>query len=668
MNLERIALFIGCLVLSLSLFGQSDCIDLRDLNAPYIHCTWGTFEDPYQNQGVCQGHHTVITDPLATDPRTREQLHQIPFDETYSISLGDWAGSSAESISVDIDIDTNRFDLLILKYAAVLEDPGHFPEEQPKFTFEILDMQNQLVDTNCLSAVFISSPQLGWNNNYPVYWKDWTHVGMDLTDFHGQTIRVRLTTYDCARSVHFGHAYFLLTCGDKSVENISCGSLSLYKFRAPDGFNYRWYRLDDPGQTLSTDRTVVVPYNTTGVLRCHCSFIDNNDCSFEIAVNLDTISIENHYPIAGFSIEETSCTRVIHFIDESFVSLDGINPDGTGNHCENILWNFGDGHTSTVPCPTHEYRTSGDFTVTMIAGLDNCSDTTYQIVHIPEGTRIDTLVCDAFVWNGTTLTDSGVYSHTYDTEGDCDSLVEVHLTVVNSDVFLRDTTACDLFVWNDSLYLLPGSYTQSFPSAHGCDSTVTLNLDLNYTPFFDIHGAHYVVGGSEWGFTEYTYQLILGHQLCQVDSVTCSVDNPNMSVLPSADGTGVQLRVFTLLTPTDSVALHVTVHNRCGTEERTFWIHTTGYGTGEHPDGQHALSVFPNPNAGVLSLRLAGFQGAVAVEVFNTSGLKVLELATEVAQDEALLTVDCSRLPDGVYTLRVRDDAAVITRKTVIRR
>lgn len=668
MNLERIALFIGCLMLSLSLLGQSDCIDLRDLNAPYIHCTWGTFENPYLNQGVCQGHHTVITDPLATDPRTQEQLYMIPFDETYSISLGDWAGSSAESIAVDIDVDTNQFDLLILKYAAVLEDPLHTPEEQPKFTFEILDLQNQPIDTNCLSAVFISSPQLGWNNHYPVYWKDWTHVGIDLTDFHGQTIRVRLTTYDCARNVHFGHAYFLLTCGEKSVENISCGDMRQYKFRAPDGFNYRWYRPDDPWQTLSTSQTVVVPYNTTGVLRCRCFFIDKDDCFFETAIDLDTISFKNHYPIASFSMEEMSCPRVIHFIDESFISLDGINPDGTGNHCENVIWDFGDGTTSSTSCPIHEFMASGDFTVTMTAGLDNCTDTACQIVHIPEGTRVDTLVCDAFVWNDTILHESGVHPLIYDTGDGCDSLVEVHLTVVNSDVYQHDVSACDQYAWNDSLYLLPGSYTQSFPNTQGCDSTVTLDIDMNYTPLFDIQGEHYVIGGSEWGFTEYTYSVILGHPLCRIDSVTCSVDNPNMSVQPSADGTGIQLRVFTLLAATDSVALNVTLHNRCGKEERTFWIHTTGYGTGEHPDGRHALSVFPNPNMGALSLRLTGFQEAVAVEVFNASGLKVLDLVTELDQDNASLQLDCSRLPDGVYSLRVRDDVAVITRKIVIKR
>jgi hypothetical protein len=38
-------------------------------------------------------------------------------------------------------------------------------------------------------------PQL--YNNSTIIWKDWTTVGVDIAPYHGEDIKIRLTTYDC---------------------------------------------------------------------------------------------------------------------------------------------------------------------------------------------------------------------------------------------------------------------------------------------------------------------------------------------------------------------------------------------------------------------------------------------------------------------------------------
>jgi PKD repeat protein len=38
-------------------------------------------------------------------------------------------------------------------------------------------------------------------------------------------------------------------------------------------------------------------------------------------------------------------------------------------------WNFGDGNSSTEQNPSHEYMSSGTFTVTLIASFESCADT-----------------------------------------------------------------------------------------------------------------------------------------------------------------------------------------------------------------------------------------------------------------------------------------------------
>ena len=89
----------------------------------------------------------------------------------------------------------------LLRYAAVLENPGHSPAMQPRFKFSIVDENNNPLDEDCYSADFISSDALGWNTYHydtnTVLWKDWTAIGVDLAPLDGQRIYVKMTTYDC---------------------------------------------------------------------------------------------------------------------------------------------------------------------------------------------------------------------------------------------------------------------------------------------------------------------------------------------------------------------------------------------------------------------------------------------------------------------------------------
>ena len=63
------------------------------------------------------------------------------------------------------------------------------------------------INTGCYSADFVASENMGWNyNSGGTLWKDWTPVAINLTPLHGQTIHVKLTTYDCNHDGHFGYA------------------------------------------------------------------------------------------------------------------------------------------------------------------------------------------------------------------------------------------------------------------------------------------------------------------------------------------------------------------------------------------------------------------------------------------------------------------------------
>lgn len=645
---------------------QNNCIDLTNLNVSYVHCTYGDFWNPYLFQGCVPGRHTVITSQ-GTDNYSNGQLYVIPPGESYSIRLGNEdTGAQAESIAVDIAVDTNNFDLLILKYAAVMEDPNHSASEQPRFTFDILDIHDTPINPDCLSADFIANASLGWNSvNYGnILWKDWTNVGVDISEYHGQTIRVRLTTYDCSQSGHFGYAYFLLTCGSKHITIDVCGDVDQYSYSAPSGFNYRWFWDDDPSDVISTNQTISVAAGGDRRLACYVSFVENSSCGFELFT-----TTEYRFPISGFELSETNCAQELHFINKSFVSNDGINPDGTGNLCSDTFWDFGDGQTSTAISPIHKYQYAGNYTVMMVAGLNDfeCTDTTYMDVYIPENTSIDTLVCEEYVWNGTVYSVGGIYQQSFTTNNGCDSLVVLNLTVVDQFETAFDRIGCDSVFWNDVRYDKTGVYTQNLSSMYGCDSIVTMNLDMNYTPYFTIHGNHWPIGGTELEWTQYTYHINLEHPLCVVDYVEWSVECPTMFVFPSEDGMSCDLRIFSYLPPTDSVPLRAVVHNRCGTETNTFWIHTSYHDVDEYLTGVIGLSVFPNPTQDLLNIVMNGMYGDVTLELYDAHGVLVDQWAHQNLSDDESIVYNVSSLREGLYSLKVIHPKQTLVRKILVK-
>ena len=610
------AFMVTCiLAISLNLTAQqANCIDLSDLHAPYIHCTWGNCDNPYLHSGIKEGRHTVITQQ-GTDNNAGGILKMIPEGETYSIRLGDdIGGAQAESLSCDIMVDTTEFDILILKYAALLQVPNHTPDSMPRFTFDIVDMQNEPIDTLCLSADFVASTSLGWNDYEHTLWKDWTNIGVDVSGFHGETIRIRLTTYDCKKHAHYGYAYFTLACDKKRIETSLCEKEDEYVFSAPTGFNYRWFWEDDPGHTLSTQQIASVSVgNTVRILQCDLSFIENPDCGFDLYME-----VERTIPVSQFEVQQNECNNHYTFINQSFISHDGIHPDGSGQLCPEVLWDFGDGQTSTETSPTHTFF-PGDYTIAMITGLYgfHCIDTAYYFLHAEADTTLDIVGCDSYLWN-------------------------------------------------DSTYTVSGSFMQVFSIAQDCDSLVFLNLDMEYYPDFTIEGNHWVIGGTEIQWNIENYQINLSNPRCHTDSVTWIVDCPNWRIIPSEDGLSCELHIHSYLFPSDSVALHVQVHNRCGVSEQIFWIHTTYYGIEETVAVPVAITVFPNPNSGLFDLNMKGLSGETLIELYDSKGVIVKHWIRCNSTNDETLRLDASGISEGIYSVRVHNGTHSITEKIVI--
>ncbi|MBP5536524.1 MAG: gliding motility-associated C-terminal domain-containing protein [Bacteroidales bacterium] len=454
------------------------CIDFTDFTSCWTTATYGTFENPDVNEGAYDmgsaspfSRHTVHTSRNEYDYRTGNALRTVPPGETASVRLGNWrTGAEAESIKYEFMVDSSVSGLLILKYAAVIQDPSHHPSQQPRFTFRVLDERGDEIDSVCYSADFVASRHLGWNTvvGRDILWKDWTTIGVDLTRLHGRRIFVKLTTYDCLMTAHFGYAYFVIKCGAKTLMSSSCGNVVENTFTAPEGFSYEWFSNDDTSTIISRQRSLHV--TSAGTYSCKCSFVGaggNVPCGFVMSTIAGT-----RYPYADFSyniVDTLNCRGVRYrFYDNSVVALDSALQNRTNIACEDVVWDFGDGTRSTQRNPVHMYSTSGTYRVRMEASLSGgqCRDTAETVIHVDAPCIIyyDTIyvtICDSESYRlfDTVLRTAGVYVRDsadvvrtcyLQVSGPCPVYETVHVTICDGD-------SCRLF---DTVLRTAGVYVR----------------------------------------------------------------------------------------------------------------------------------------------------------------------------------------------------------------
>lgn len=488
------------------------CLTYFDLTASNVVCTSGktrsnrdstyNAQQAFADIGVIDygtesklSRHTVCWDKDATDPRTNNQLRLVPSDMRASVRLGNWEdGNEAEGITYTMTVDSASC-ILLLKYAVVLQDPNHNEDEQPRFTIEICDANGQKIDPTCGYINFAADAhRQGWHTTGSGYdqvtWKDWTTIGLHLGAYAGQTIQIRLATYDCTLGGHYGYAYFALDCAGAAIESASCGADTHFMAEAPAGFAYKWS--DQDGKVVSTRRQLDVVSSDSVEYTCRLSNLENADCWFELKV----VALPK-FPISDgvWSYTPVDCKNRVSFKNRSYVQT-RYHGDVQNNYNQNLMntnWDFGDGTESQQPNCTHDYpATGGTYTVTLSTwladGSTDCVDDTTFVVVLPaigDTTVRDTVdICDGsyYEFGGVRYTDSGDYAYDGASEAGCNIHYMCHLRVhPSNEVVLEDVAVCygDTFCVNDtSCYLSAkdGIFRRTLVNQYGCDSVVIIHV------------------------------------------------------------------------------------------------------------------------------------------------------------------------------------------------
>ena len=475
----------------------AECVNPTDLNSPNSVFFSGNYYNPYAGAGAIdygvdseQSRHTVCTDTTARDPRTGGQLRMVPEGYTSSVRLGNWSTNpsdpEAEGVIYSLFVDTANFQLLLLHYAAVLQDPMHAPEDQPRFRLELLDSNFAPIDPDCSSADFVANQSLGWNTAANgVLWKDWTSVGIDLSSYADQQVYVRLTTYDCNEGSHYGYAYFTLECMRKALATEACGDQEYNTLTAPAGFNYRWYNSNSTA-TIATTQSITIP-TADITYYCDLSKIDNDACLFTISAYGGT-----RYPMASFDTVTiiNNCHFHVTFVNTSSVSKDNVTPIAA-EQCETAFWDYGNGQTSTNYNGSATYMLPGVYTVMLVSGIADgaCQDTTYMTLNLtlPDGmqptdtTTAEICLGESYTFRSNTFTQSGTYYIATPNPGLCDSIHTLQLTAWAPSYSDTVAEACDTMTWRGTLFDTTGIYPfpLPMPDMHGCDSIRLLRLTIH---------------------------------------------------------------------------------------------------------------------------------------------------------------------------------------------
>lgn len=495
--------------------GINRCIDYINLSADNVYPTYGVYDNPYRSEYLSSSRHSVVLSKTSTDYITNYLLRQVPEGEKASVKLGNSStGAEAESISYDYSVDTNQFDMLTLKYAVVLQNPDHTLENQPRFTLEILDDEGNLIDSTCAFADFYASGELGWNqntyNNSTIIWKDWTTVGVDIAPYHGEDIKIRLTTYDCKDGGHFGYAYFTLNCDRKRIYLYNpCDAMDSIHLRAPLGFEYKWYREGDT-TILSTNYDILVPIDSNEYF-CTASFVGKPECNFTISSH--SISI---YPKAVANLTIDTCNSYAYLNDLSYMIFDTSYNVFTNHVLDTSYWILENDSILMGDSISRFYPDNGTYDIKLVSTITDsyCRDTLIVPVTIdfnllsnisgPDTVcQRDTVILSAtffdgfssenidYLWNNQETNDSVMFvadstiewSLNISEEGSCRG-VAMKKIIVNPTYY--DTiyaSICDNQVYNDGLFNVDsaGIYTWRGSTDCNCDSVKVLILTVHPT-------------------------------------------------------------------------------------------------------------------------------------------------------------------------------------------
>lgn len=203
---------------------------------------------------------TIITDTNATDPHTNNALRKVPthLGVTKSLQVNNDAPQclpNYSQASYDMMVDDDNC-LLSIYYAIVLEAPGHSGYINPTFQIDVIRTSDNQQISDCsfwemqgvtpipAGSIFLQGQSSGYSDSW--IYCPWQQVKINLANYIGESITIRVRIGDCGYNFHAGYGYICAKAEKPTIEVAGCSGEGnvITEAIAPDGFDsYKWFRV-----------------------------------------------------------------------------------------------------------------------------------------------------------------------------------------------------------------------------------------------------------------------------------------------------------------------------------------------------------------------------------------------------------------------------------------
>lgn len=286
------------------------------------------------------------------------------------------------------------------------------------------------------------------------------------------------------------------------------------------------------------------------------------------------------------------------------------------------------------------YTTSGVYSDTF-PSLNNCDSIVVLDLTITGQTTENPVIsghyCDSVTFNGITYLASGIYTQLYSNTGGCDSIITYDLTIGQSNTGELTLTVCDSLVFNDKAYTASGTYTQTLTNSSGCDSILTIELIVNNSPQASV----VLTGSTLTANNADTYQWV-------------DCDNDYASIA------GATQQSFTPA-ETGNYSVIITNENGCN-DTATCTFVEVGSNNIVHLSLDNKVRVFPNPAQNQVHIQTMKSLNKATIRLVNILGQVLDERENQEGQ---LFSLDMAAYTPGLYFLDISESGNVIRVKVV---
>lgn len=255
----------------------------------------------------------------------------------------------------------------------------------------------------------------------------------------------------------------------------------------------------------------------------------------------------------------------------------------------------------------------------------------------------------------------------------CDSTITLTL-VVNTPYDIVDTRSeCEFYIWNDSTYTTSGTYTHTFESVGGCDSVVTLNLTINQPINVAIYDT--ICQGDTYSYLDFNLpaqnragDTMIVHRtpINACDSITTLhlTVNPSYYIrITDTTQTGVTYNEhgFYIENTSAGIArdtLFLQTADGCDSTVQLLLFIMTGIDKYEDIAN---INIFPNPAHSSVSI--SSDLLIEDIDIYDAMGKLI---TTRKRIDTHSMKHNVSDLAPGVYIIKIHTEKGVSTRKLIV--